>query len=67
MVAASPVIGPRSSAPLPHLLVLGTDAAGLRPVIELAEVAGERTPQPSPAVAALVGGPDLDVPSRLLE
>jgi succinate dehydrogenase / fumarate reductase, flavoprotein subunit len=30
-------------------------------------IAGEPIPQPSPAVAALAGGPDLDVPGRLLE
>jgi succinate dehydrogenase / fumarate reductase flavoprotein subunit len=30
-------------------------------------IAGEPIPQPSPAVAALAGGPDLDVRGRLLE
>jgi succinate dehydrogenase / fumarate reductase, flavoprotein subunit len=30
-------------------------------------IAGESIPQPSPAVAALAGGPDLDVAGRLLE
>ena len=30
-------------------------------------IAREPIPQPSPAVAALAGGPDLDVPGRLLE
>jgi hypothetical protein len=30
-------------------------------------IAGEPIPQPSPAVAALAGGPDLDLPGRLLE
>jgi hypothetical protein len=30
-------------------------------------IAGEPIPQPSPAVAALAGGPDLDVAGRLLE
>ena len=30
-------------------------------------IAGEPIPQPSPAVAALAGGPDLDIPGRLLE
>jgi succinate dehydrogenase flavoprotein subunit len=30
-------------------------------------IAPEPIPQPSPAIAALAGGPDLDVPSRLLE
>jgi len=30
-------------------------------------IVGEPIPQPSPAVAALAGGPDLDVPARLLE
>jgi succinate dehydrogenase / fumarate reductase flavoprotein subunit len=30
-------------------------------------VAGEPIPKPSPAVAALAGGPDFDVPGRLLE
>jgi succinate dehydrogenase / fumarate reductase flavoprotein subunit len=31
------------------------------------DIAGEPIPQPSPAVAALAGGPDLDVRGRLLE
>jgi succinate dehydrogenase / fumarate reductase, flavoprotein subunit len=31
------------------------------------DIAREPTPQPSPAVAALAGGPDLDVRGRLLE
>jgi hypothetical protein len=30
-------------------------------------IAGEPIPQPSAAVAALAGGPDLDLPGRLLE
>jgi succinate dehydrogenase flavoprotein subunit len=30
-------------------------------------IAGEPIPKPSPAVAALAGGPDFDVPGRLLE
>jgi succinate dehydrogenase / fumarate reductase flavoprotein subunit len=30
-------------------------------------IAGEPIPQPSPAVAALAGGPVFDVPGRLLE
>jgi hypothetical protein len=30
-------------------------------------IAAEPIPQPSPAVAALAGGPDLDVRGRLLE
>jgi hypothetical protein len=30
-------------------------------------IARERIPQPSPAVAALAGGPELDVQGRLLE
>jgi succinate dehydrogenase / fumarate reductase flavoprotein subunit len=31
------------------------------------DIAGEPIPHPSPAVAALAGGPDLDIPGRLLE
>jgi succinate dehydrogenase / fumarate reductase flavoprotein subunit len=30
-------------------------------------IAGEPIPQPSPAIAALSGGPELDVTGRLLE